>query len=63
MYVGLTLVYLGVAGTQAQVGPLFLLPVLLAYIDRGVIPVEERRLLQVFGEDYREYCARVRRWL
>ena len=63
MYLGLTLIYLGVGGTQGQVWPLLLLPVLLGYLDRVVIPVEERRLLQVFGDEYRQYCARVRRWL
>lgn len=63
MYLGLTLIYLGVAGTQGQVWPLILLPLLLGYIDRVVIPTEERRLLQVFGNEYHQYCARVRRWL
>jgi protein-S-isoprenylcysteine O-methyltransferase Ste14 len=63
MYLGLTLIYLGVAGTQGQVWPLILLPVLLGYLDRVVIPVEERSLLQVFGDEYRQYRARVRRWL
>lgn len=63
MYVGLTLVYLGVAGTQGQVWPLILLVAVLGYIDRAVIPLEERHLLEVFGDEYRRYCARVRRWL
>ncbi|HEV7506140.1 MAG TPA: isoprenylcysteine carboxylmethyltransferase family protein [Thermoanaerobaculia bacterium] len=63
MYVGLALIYVGVAHTQGQVWPLLLFPGVLGYIDRVVIPVEEGRLLEVFGDEYRRYCARVRRWL
>ena len=44
MYVGLTLVYLGVAGTRAEIWPVIVLPVLLAYVNFVVIPVEERHL-------------------
>jgi protein-S-isoprenylcysteine O-methyltransferase Ste14 len=63
MYVGLALIYLGVGGTQGLVWPLLLLPLVLVYLDRAVIPLEERHLLQVFGEAYQQYCGRVRRWL
>ena len=63
MYVGLTLVYLGVAGTRAEILPVIVLPVLLAYVNFIVIPVEERRLEDAFGDAYERYGARVRRWL
>jgi protein-S-isoprenylcysteine O-methyltransferase Ste14 len=63
MYVGLALIYLGVAGTQGRLWPPILLPLVMAYVDRVVIPVEERRLLEVFGTEYGQYSARVRRWL
>jgi len=63
MYVGLTLIYLGVAGIQVQIWPVLLLPLLAIYIHRVVIPVEEVRLREVFGDDYEQYCARVRRWI
>jgi protein-S-isoprenylcysteine O-methyltransferase Ste14 len=63
MYVGLTLIYIGVAGTRLETWPLIVLPLLLAYVNFQVIPVEERRLRAVFGESYEEYRARVRRWL
>ena len=63
MYVGLTLVYLGVAGTRAEIWPVFVLPVLFAYVNFVVIPVEERHLHAAFGDAYAQYGARVRRWL
>jgi len=63
MYVGLALVYLGVAAARREVWPVILLPLLLAYVNFVVIPVEERRLGDVFGEEYQRYRAGVRRWL
>jgi protein-S-isoprenylcysteine O-methyltransferase Ste14 len=63
MYVGLTLVYLGVAGTRAEIWPVIVLPVMLAYVNFIVIPVEERHLQNAFGDAYADYGARVRRWL
>ncbi len=63
MYVSLTLIYLGVAGIQAQIWPLLLLPLTVAYVHWTVIPVEEARLREVFGDAYEQYCAQVRRWI
>jgi protein-S-isoprenylcysteine O-methyltransferase Ste14 len=63
MYLGLILVYVGVAGMQAQVWPLIVLPWLVHYIHGTVIPIEEARLREVFGPSYEEYCQSVRRWI
>lgn len=63
MYVGLTLAYVGEAGILAQTWPLTLLPLVLAYLNWTVIPVEESRLQETFGAAYEEYCGRVRRWI
>ncbi len=63
MYVGLALTYMGVAGIQAQIWPVLLLPLLAIYIHMVVIPIEESRLREVFGDTYEQYCIRVRRWL
>jgi protein-S-isoprenylcysteine O-methyltransferase Ste14 len=63
MYVGLTLEYLGVAGARLELWPIILLPLLLAYINFLVIPVEEQNLRAVFGDAYQQYGARVGRWL
>jgi protein-S-isoprenylcysteine O-methyltransferase Ste14 len=63
MYVGLTIAYLGEALLLRQVWPALLLPVVVAYVNWVVIPVEQARLMDVFGAEYVEYQRRVRRWL
>jgi protein-S-isoprenylcysteine O-methyltransferase Ste14 len=63
MYVGLTLAYVGEAGILRQVLPLAVLPLVIAYLNQVVIPLEESRLEAAFGAAYRQYRSRVRRWL
>ena len=63
MYVGLTLAYLGEAGILRQAWPLAFLPLVVAYVNWIVIPVEEAKLDEVFGIEYANYRRRVRRWL
>ncbi len=63
MYVGLILAYVGEAGILRQVWPVILLPFVVAYLNWIVIPVEEGRLRDAFGEAYDRYCSSVRRWL
>jgi protein-S-isoprenylcysteine O-methyltransferase Ste14 len=63
MYISLILVYLGEGGILAQLWPLLLLPLVVTYVHRTVIPVEEARLRKVVGKAYEQYCARVRRWI
>ena len=63
MYVGLILAYLGEAGILKQIWPILLLPLTVAYVNWIVIPVEEARLTEAFGADYKDYQARVRRWI
>ena len=63
MYVGLTLAYLGEAGFLRQAWPLATLPLVLAYVNWIVIPLEEEKLTAVFGSQYRYYKTQVRRWL
>ncbi len=53
----------GVAGIANALWPLVLLPLVLAGVRRLVIDREERYLDAKFGEDYRRYRQRVRRWL
>lgn len=63
MYLGLGLLYVGVAITQGQLWPLVVLPLVLIYVHTVVIPIEERRLHETFGEAYDRYRANVRRWI
>ena len=42
---------------------LLVLPLFVAYISRMHIRAEEQALTVAFGDDYAQYCARVRRWL
>jgi protein-S-isoprenylcysteine O-methyltransferase Ste14 len=62
-YVGMALVYLGIALLSQALWVLVPLPFVLAIIDRGVIAREERYLERKFGQEYLDYKGRVRRWV
>jgi protein-S-isoprenylcysteine O-methyltransferase Ste14 len=62
-YLGMALVYAGVALMSDALWVLAPLPVVLAVVDRGVIAREERYLERKFGQEYVDYKSRVRRWL
>lgn len=63
MYVGLTLTYVGLALLIDTAWPLFLLPVVVTLLMIVVVRREERYLDRAFGDDYRAYRRRVRRWI
>ena len=63
MYLGLTSAYLGVTLLTASLWPLLLLAFPLWVIQTKTIPFEERALTRLFGEPYRAYQRRVRRWI
>jgi protein-S-isoprenylcysteine O-methyltransferase Ste14 len=63
MYVGLALAYIGEAGILRHVWPVVLLPLVLAYLNWVVIPVEETRLSEAFPDAYTQYRRSVRRWI
>jgi protein-S-isoprenylcysteine O-methyltransferase Ste14 len=44
-------------------GALILLPVAMFVIDRGPMTREEAYMERKFGDEYRAYTARVRRWI
>jgi protein-S-isoprenylcysteine O-methyltransferase Ste14 len=63
MYLSLVALYGAVTLFVNSLWPLVLLPVVVALIQRQVIAREEAYLEAKFGEEYRAYKARVRRWL
>lgn len=63
MYVGMAALYAGLALATGVVLALALLPVVLVAVDRLVIAREERFLIRHFGDEYRAYQSRVRRWI
>lgn len=63
IYAGLLLIYLGVALWTRQLWPVLFLPLAMASLRGLAIDQEESHLREKFGDGYREYCRRVRRWL
>lgn len=63
MYLGLSIALLGWAVYLANALAMLLLPGFVLYVTRFQIVPEERMLSGLFGAGYREYRARVRRWL
>ena len=62
MYVSLFLAYLGEAGILAQLWPVIVFPLIFAYVNWVVIPLEEEVLKNDFEDNYVNYCSQVRRW-
>jgi len=63
LYVALTIVFLGLTlAVNTWWGVVVLIP-LLAIMHRGVVRREERYLEQKFGESYRKYRSKVRRYV
>ncbi len=63
MYLGMALIYTGLAGGFDSPAAGILLAPLIAVIHFGVIVREERYLAQKFGTGYLQYKATVRAWL
>jgi protein-S-isoprenylcysteine O-methyltransferase Ste14 len=63
IYVGFSLIYIGVGFWANTIWPFLLLPVILLVIQFGVIAREEAYLQRIFGDEYLAYKRRVRRWL
>ncbi len=63
IYVSFNVVYVGIAFMVNMVWPIAVLPVGIALVYYGVIARDESYLETIFGDEYRQYKARVRRWL
>src|SRR5437763_3594378 len=62
-YASMAMIYVGITSVINTLWPLLFLPAVFAVMQRGVIEREERYLEQTFGAEYRQYRARVRRWI
>jgi len=63
MYLGMVLVLAGLAAILGTLSPVFVVIAFIAALELRFIRVEERMLEERFGDEYREYRKRVRRWI
>jgi protein-S-isoprenylcysteine O-methyltransferase Ste14 len=63
MYLGMLLILLGIFLLLGSLTPFIVIPVYIALINRKFILPEEKMLLKTFGEDYKNYTQKVRRWI
>lgn len=64
IYLGLVLAIFGIAILyNAFIISIIVCIIFLIIIDRWYIQYEEKMMLQKFGNDYINYCQKVRRWL
>lgn len=63
IYTGMVLLLSGQAIVLGSVGPWVVIPLFIWMISRNIIPVEEAVLSGTFGDEYRRYQGRVRRWV
>jgi protein-S-isoprenylcysteine O-methyltransferase Ste14 len=63
MYLGMTLIVLGIAVLLGSAAPLLVAVALFVLLDRVFILAEERLLEDTFRDQFRQYRQRVRRWV
>lgn len=63
MYLGMLVLYAALSLALGLLWALVLLPVVFVILDRVVVRREEAYLERRFGEEYRAYRSRVRRWV
>lgn len=63
IYLSMFLLYLAIAAFVNVVWLLLFFPIMFSLVDKMVVVREENYLERRFGDDYRRYRARVRRWV
>jgi protein-S-isoprenylcysteine O-methyltransferase Ste14 len=63
MYLGMAMALVGWAMYLSNVVAFLLVPAFMLYMNRFQIQPEERALEAKFGDPYRDYLRRVRRWI
>lgn len=63
MYLGMVVLLLGIALLLRSITPFLVIPIFAWLTTRNFINPEEKAMEETFGDAYREYRQRVRRWL
>ncbi len=63
MYLGFALVLIGIAIFLGSLIPYIIIVAFIVSVDIIFIKVEEKMLIEKFGEDYEKYKSKVRRWI
>jgi protein-S-isoprenylcysteine O-methyltransferase Ste14 len=63
MYLGLVCLLIAWAALLGSIYSLVIVVVFVLYMSRFQITPEERALIELFGDQYIEYCLKVNRWL
>jgi len=63
MYVGMLLAIAGAALAHGNAGAFAAIPAFFFWVNAVSIPYEERKMERQFGEAFRDYKRRVRRWI
>ncbi len=62
MYLGMVLILLGIAVLLGSLAPLIVAVIFALVMEKRFIGVEEEMMETTFGEQYRDYKQRVRKW-
>ena len=63
MYLGFVFILAGWAAVTANLVTFLALPAFVLYMNQFQIKPEERALMAIFGDQFKAYCATVRRWI
>ena len=63
MYAGMMLILFGIAVMLGSIVPFIITAVMGLVFDRLFIDAEEKMLADLFGDEFRQYCRHVRRWI
>ena len=63
MYLGMALLLIGLSIYNGLIIGLIFVPLFIAYITFFQIKSEEVAMINIFGDDYRTYMQKVRRWI
>ena len=63
MYLGMVLILLGASLICGTLSPYFIIPIFIFIIQIKFIKEEEKMLFKEFGNEWKEYKQRVRRWI